>query len=196
MHSFWQAALSDRAVRRTKMSVALADLETSRSALTKAQAAPGGKGASAAETDVAEKEQRVAACEESSASISAKVRRDVARFKRDKFVDLRRVLIDYAQLQVAYARKVETAWASLLPDLEALDSLVAVHDHAVDVASSKASVPPPRVPDAVDAPAVFDEDKEDPPLPGPPEGLHLDEKPVVDPLPPAEEEHEHDSVDL
>jgi len=53
--------------------------------------------------------------------VTERVLDEMDRFKREKLVDFKRIVLDYVQLQIEYNQKVEESWRTLLPALKALN---------------------------------------------------------------------------
>jgi len=72
---------------------------------------------------------------------------EVERFKTTKAEDMRKVVLDYVQLQIEYNKRMEEQWASLLPEIESIktDAPLPASFTAADagVGALRATTPPP-----------------------------------------------------
>lgn len=77
--------------------------------------------------------------------VGARVTREMNRFKREKAVDMRKIVTDYVNLQIEFSQRVEQAWRGLVPDLEAIqvdggDAAVGAGGYVPAAASAPPSV--------------------------------------------------------
>lgn len=114
-------ALEKRHNRRLTYSSCLAEVNAKRANLAKLRATPGSEAkAYGAEMSLKRGEAAADAARDVFATVSQRVLREVDRFKREKGDDMRRVVLDYINLQIDYNQKMEQVWAQLLPKLESL----------------------------------------------------------------------------
>jgi hypothetical protein len=52
--------------------------------------------------------------------VTERVLAESARFKREKMVDLKRIIVDYVQVQIDYNKQVLNSWEELLPNIVAM----------------------------------------------------------------------------
>jgi sorting nexin-1/2 len=127
-----KAALQKRHEKRLTYTTCLSEVNTKRTNLAKLRATPGAEAkAYGAEMSLRRGEAATNAARDDFATVSQRVLREVDRFKREKGDEMRRVILDYINLQIEYNKKMEQVWADLLPKLEAIQSL-----HGDDVDSS------------------------------------------------------------
>lgn len=114
-------ALQKRHDKRLTYTTSLTEVNTKRSNLAKLRATPGAEAkAYGAEMSLKRGEAAADAARDEFATVSQRVLREVDRFKREKGDDMRRVVLDYINLQIDYNKKMEQVWAELLPKLEAI----------------------------------------------------------------------------
>ncbi|CAB1101405.1 unnamed protein product [Ectocarpus sp. CCAP 1310/34] len=53
--------------------------------------------------------------------VSDRVVREFARFRRDKAADMKKIILDYVNVQVEATKKQEEAWQALIPHIEAME---------------------------------------------------------------------------
>lgn len=112
-------ALQKRHEKRLTYSTYLSEVNTKRGNLAKLRATPGAEAkAYGAEMSLKRGEANADAARDEFATVSQRVLREVDRFKREKGDEMRRVVLDYINLQIAYNKKMEQVWAELLPKLE------------------------------------------------------------------------------
>ncbi|KAI9918456.1 hypothetical protein PsorP6_011961 [Peronosclerospora sorghi] len=70
-----------------------------------------------AETDVRRAQQHVEDTKLEHDIVTERVLREVERFKREKLVDFKHIILDYIQMQIEYSKKVEDEWQQVLPKL-------------------------------------------------------------------------------
>uniref|UniRef100_A0AAV1V8U6 Uncharacterized protein n=1 Tax=Peronospora matthiolae TaxID=2874970 RepID=A0AAV1V8U6_9STRA len=52
--------------------------------------------------------------------VTERVLREVERFRREKLVDFKHIILDYIQMQIEYSKKVEDEWQEVIPKLAAI----------------------------------------------------------------------------
>eukprot|EP00937_MAST-01D_sp_MAST-1D-sp2_P005493 g5493.t1 len=116
-----KTAIDARNDKRLAHHAACAELKSRQAALTKASS-QGQKEERVAQlrAELDRSQSKVAQSREEFEVVSARVLREVQRFKRSKRADFKTIVCDFVQLQIDYAQKVEMAWQSLVPDLQAL----------------------------------------------------------------------------
>jgi len=114
-----KAALKQRENKLVSFSAATADLTGKRSSLAKVQGVAGKEEkVVAAEAAVKASEEALAASEQEFKGCSKRCLREVARFKEEKAVDMRKTVLDYINLQIEYNKRMEETWTALVPQLE------------------------------------------------------------------------------
>mmetsp|Transcript_11063 Transcript_11063/g.22693 ORF Transcript_11063/g.22693 Transcript_11063/m.22693 type:complete len:418 (+) Transcript_11063:2-1255(+) len=117
-----KAALKQRENKLVSFSAATADLVNKKASLAKVQGVPGKEDkAVAADAAVKASEDALATSEQEFKVCSERCLREVTRFKEEKAVDMRRVVLDYINLQIEYNKKMEETWTSLVPQLEGVN---------------------------------------------------------------------------
>merc|ERR1712178_235527 len=53
--------------------------------------------------------------------VSKRALHEMDRFKETKADDMRKVVLDYVQLQIEYSKRMEQQWAALVPEIEAIN---------------------------------------------------------------------------
>lgn len=115
-------ALSQRNEKRDTYVLALQSVAKKEAAVAKVSGVPGKEDkVGAAEAALLRANDAADAAKVEFEKVSARVIREVERFKEEKAEDMRKISIDYIRLQVEHNQKVEEAWAKLLPRLEAVD---------------------------------------------------------------------------
>lgn len=149
-----KAALAARAKHKHNLALAVVDLENKKNAAAKLAGTPGKEERAAMAEHAVEKAQGdVATARDAFDHVSARVIREMERFKREKANDMRRVVLDYCSMQIEHTKRLEQQWNTLLPELEAIpDSPDEYYGRAPP------PLPPPPPPAAADQP----------PLPPPP----------------------------
>lgn len=119
-----KAALQKRHEKRLTYTTCLSEVNSKRTTLAKLRATPGSE-AKAYGAEMSLKRGEIAAnvAREEFATVSQRVLREVDRFKREKGDEMRRVVLDYINLQIEYNQKMEQVWADLLPKLEAIQNV-------------------------------------------------------------------------
>mmetsp|Transcript_9744 Transcript_9744/g.14176 ORF Transcript_9744/g.14176 Transcript_9744/m.14176 type:complete len:600 (+) Transcript_9744:142-1941(+) len=135
-----KAALQKRQDRRLTLTTCMSEVNTKRANLAKLRATPGSEAkAYGAEMSLKRGEAAADASRDEFATVSQRVLREVDRFKREKGDEMRRVVLDYINLQIAYNQKMEQVWADLLPKLEQVQT---ANIHSSGPAMNE-NVPPP-----------------------------------------------------
>jgi sorting nexin-1/2 len=135
-----KAALQKRNDRRLTLTTCMSEVNTKRANLAKLRATPGAEAkAYGAEMSLKRGEAAADASRDEFATVSQRVLREVDRFKREKGDEMRRVVLDYINLQIAYNQKMEQVWADLLPKLEQVQT---ANSHSSGSAMNE-NVPPP-----------------------------------------------------
>ncbi len=141
-------ALQKRNEKRLTYSTYLSEVNTKRGNLAKLRAIPGAEAkAYGAEMSLKRGEANADAARDDFATVSQRVLREVDRFKREKGDEMRRVVLDYINLQIAYNKKMEQVWAELLPKLEEVqtaNSGVGTHADYNSAALNNANASPER----------------------------------------------------
>jgi len=116
-------ALQRRHEKRLTYTTHLSEVNTKRTNLAKLRAMPGAEAkAFGAEMSLKRGEQKVDIARDEFAIVSQRVLREVDRFKREKADAMKRTVLDYITLQIEYNKKMEQAWAALLPRLESVQT--------------------------------------------------------------------------
>ena len=116
-------ALQRRHEKRLTYTTHLSEVNTKRTNLAKLRAMPGAEArAFGAEMSLKRGEQKVEIARDEFAIVSQRVLREVDRFKREKADAMKRTVLDYITLQIDYNKKMEQAWATLLPRLESVQT--------------------------------------------------------------------------
>mmetsp|Transcript_10586 Transcript_10586/g.15466 ORF Transcript_10586/g.15466 Transcript_10586/m.15466 type:complete len:519 (-) Transcript_10586:75-1631(-) len=116
-------ALTKRHDRRLTYTTYLSEVNTKRGNLAKLRMTPGAEAkACGAEMSLKRGEANAERAREEFATVSQRVLREVDRFKREKGDEMRRVVLDYINLQIEYNKKMEQVWAELLPKLEVVQN--------------------------------------------------------------------------
>lgn len=116
-----KAMLKARAAALLTYQTSLSALESKQAQLLKYQGRPGKEDrALAAERDVADLQRRVDRDLEQLQTVTARVFEETERFRREKRLNFKNAMLDFVRMQVEHARKVQQAWESVLPELEAL----------------------------------------------------------------------------
>ncbi|CAM9193933.1 unnamed protein product [Hapterophycus canaliculatus] len=119
-----KTALHKRNEKKVTYMTAAHDLEAKRAHLSKVAGLGGDR-----------QQERVVAAEEAVAAsttaldkarsqyeeVSDRVVREFARFRRDKASDMKKIILDYVNLQVEATKKQEEAWQALIPHIEAME---------------------------------------------------------------------------
>lgn len=112
-------ALQRRHEKRLTYSTCLSEVESKQASLAKLRATPGQESkAYGAEMSLRRAQEASEVARDDFAAVSQRVLREVDRFKREKAEDMKRLVLEYINLQVEYNRRVEEIWALLIPQLE------------------------------------------------------------------------------
>ncbi len=60
--------------------------------------------------------------------VTARVLREFERFLAEKSYDLKKIMLDYVNIQIEYARKIEANWAELVAELEGMEPDLAMEE--------------------------------------------------------------------
>uniref|UniRef100_M4BPB5 PX domain-containing protein n=1 Tax=Hyaloperonospora arabidopsidis (strain Emoy2) TaxID=559515 RepID=M4BPB5_HYAAE len=119
-----KAALQKRHEVRVAYGTAVADLEAKEAALAKLRKhARGGsveEKLQLAESEVCLAEQTMEDARLADDIVTERVLREVERFRREKLVDFKHIILDYIQMQIEYSKKVEDEWQKVIPKLAAI----------------------------------------------------------------------------
>ncbi|KAJ1446303.1 Vps5 C terminal like-domain-containing protein [Pelagophyceae sp. CCMP2097] len=116
-----KAALNARAKHKHALAVALQDLDQKRALAAKLASQPGKEDRAALAEHAVQKAQRDAStARDAFEHVSARVIREMERFKREKAADMRQVVLDYTTVQIEYNKRIEAQWEALLPELHAI----------------------------------------------------------------------------
>ena len=115
-------ALDARTQRQKAYEAALADVMAKRLNKSRLQAQPnvGQDRLQAAEQEVIRAEAKAEGAKEEFDLVTRRVLVEVERWKREKLVDFKAIILEYVQLQIEHNQRVEEAWRSVLPDLQAI----------------------------------------------------------------------------
>jgi len=138
-----KAALNARAKHKHALALACVDLDNKKALAAKLAGQPGKEERAAlAEHAVEKAHADVAHARDAFERVSARVIREMERFKREKANDIRRVVLDYTAMQIEHNKRLENHWQALLPELEAIPNAPPA-GFADDYAYSR---PPPPIP--------------------------------------------------
>lgn len=116
-------ALSKRDERRATWEAAVADLEAKQAWHAKLVQTPGkASKADDAQRDVIHAQNRVDETKADFDKVGSRVMEEVARFRLEKLADFKHITLDFVQLQIDYAKKMEQAWSALIPELEGIQA--------------------------------------------------------------------------
>ncbi|CAI5719076.1 unnamed protein product [Hyaloperonospora brassicae] len=119
-----KAALQKRHEVRCAYGSAVADLEAKEAVLAKLlKHARGGsveEKVQLAENEVRTAEQTMEDARLADDIVTERVLREVERFRREKLVDFKHIILDYIQMQIEYSKKVEDEWQKVIPKLAAI----------------------------------------------------------------------------
>ena len=140
-----KAALQKRHDRRLTLTTCMSEVNTKRANLAKLRATPGAEAkAYGAEMSLKRGEAAADAARDEFATVSQRVLQEVDRFKREKGDEMRRVVLDYINLQIAYNQKMEQVWADLLPKLEHVQTSANSSHSSGAGMNENENVPPPN----------------------------------------------------
>ena len=116
-----KAALGQRQKHKHAVALAEADLSQRKQAAAKLAGRPGAEGrAVAAEGAIQRAREDVDKARQALEVVTARVTRELQRFKALRAAELRRAIASYVALQAEHSAALRDQWAELLPDLEAL----------------------------------------------------------------------------
>jgi len=78
----------------------------------------------AAEEELTQAQKSVEKTKEEFDVITRRVFEELDRFKKEKLIDFKSIVLDYVQLQIEYNQEVERSWKEVLPALQALSATV------------------------------------------------------------------------
>ena len=137
-----KAALNMRAKHKHALAVACVDLENKKNLAAKLAGMPGKEERAALAEHAVEKAQTdVANARDAFERVSARVIREMERFKREKANDMRRLVLDYTTMQIEHNKRIEQQWHQLLPELENIPD--APDDYVYGRAPPPLPPPPP-----------------------------------------------------
>jgi len=117
-------ALDRRAAMRKSYFGAVGDLEVKKAAVAHLEAAVGNP---ASEQKLPDAQKALTTAEETESNAKAELTTvtgrllgEVSRFKRAKADDMRKVVLDYVQLQIEYNKQMEQQWSDLVPEIESI----------------------------------------------------------------------------
>ena len=112
-------ALNARAKHKHALAMACVDLDNKKTLAAKLAGMPGKEERAALADHAVEKAQTdVANARDAFETVSARVIREMERFKREKSADMRRLVLDFAAVQIDHNKRIEQQWQQLLPELE------------------------------------------------------------------------------
>ena len=115
-----KAALGQRQKHKHAVALAEADLSQRKQAAAKLAGRPGAEGrAVAAEGAIQRAREDVDKARQALEVVTARVTRELQRFKALRAAELRRAIASYVALQAEHAAALRDQWAELLPDLDA-----------------------------------------------------------------------------
>ena len=115
-----KAALGQRQKHKHAVALAEADLSQRKQAAAKLAGRPGAEGrAVAAEGAIQRAREDVDKARRALEVVTARVTRELQRFKALRAAELRRAIASYVALQAEHSAALRDQWAELLPDLEA-----------------------------------------------------------------------------
>jgi len=138
-----KSALGQRQKHKHALALARADLDQKKQAVAKLAGQPGKEDRVAfAEHAVDKAKQDVEKARDDFEAVSARVVREVERFKGEKARDLKAVVVDFCALQMEHHKRLQEQWTQLLPDLESVD----VGPDPTEYFESPPPLPPPPPP--------------------------------------------------
>lgn len=121
MLSAVKSALAARTRAKNELAAAQAALEAKKAACAKLVGQPGKEDkVAAAEAAVEAAQAAVDRTRDMFEEVSARVVTEMDHFKREKAGEMQALILDYAQMQIAYNQRLEQQWQQLVPKLEAL----------------------------------------------------------------------------
>ncbi|CAM9663012.1 unnamed protein product, partial [Phaeothamnion confervicola] len=117
-----KVALQKRNEKKTSYLAAAHDLEAKRAAHSKLVGVAGKE--AVLQQHEAASQAAVDALEEAKADyekVSERVIREFRRFKMEKAADMKKIILDYVNIQVAFTQKAPETWQALIPQIEAME---------------------------------------------------------------------------
>jgi len=115
-------ALQRRHEKRLTYTTCLSEVATKRANLARYRSTPGAEAkAYGAEMSLKRGEASSEAAKEEFITVSQRVLREMDRFKKENAESMKRTVSDFITMQIEYNKKMEQAWANLLPELEKID---------------------------------------------------------------------------
>uniref|UniRef100_A0A7S2WCE5 PX domain-containing protein n=1 Tax=Mucochytrium quahogii TaxID=96639 RepID=A0A7S2WCE5_9STRA len=121
-----------------------------------------------AEEELKRSEQQLENAKEEYEVVTKRVLTEIDRFKREKLVDFKSIVLDYVQLQIEYNQQVEQSWREVLPSLQALNiQQSGSHGPTGQLGQAPAAAPiparadEPRAPSPSQEPSTTEEGGED-----------------------------------
>jgi len=117
-----KVALMKRNNRRITYSTCLNALDSKKATLHKYRITPGQEGkAYGVESSMTRAEASVLAARANYEEVSARVLREVDRFRKENAVAMYATMVDFARMQKEHADRMAEAWGALLPEVESVD---------------------------------------------------------------------------
>ena len=118
-----KVALSKRNNRRITYSTCLNAVDSKKASLHKYRITPGQEGKTfGAESSLSRAESAVIAARANYEEVSARVLREVDRFRKENAVAMHATMLDFTMAQKEHYEKMNDAWGTLLPQVEQLDA--------------------------------------------------------------------------
>lgn len=138
-------AISSRQECRRSYFMALGDVESKTGSLQrlKEAATPNEVKIRTAEDALSKAQDRETELKQVLADVSGRTLTEVQRFKHTKANDMRKVVLDYVQMQIEYNKRMEQQWALLVPEIESIQ---------IERASAQTESPLPPSSSSLDAP--------------------------------------------
>ncbi|CAM9539380.1 unnamed protein product [Ascophyllum nodosum] len=118
-----KTALNKRNEKKITYLTAANDLEAKRAHHSKLEGMGGDRQdrVAAAEEAVSASTEALDTARSQYEDVSARVVREFARFRRDKAADMKKIILDYVNVQVEATKKQAEAWEALIPQIEAME---------------------------------------------------------------------------
>jgi sorting nexin-1/2 len=118
-------ALDARTARQRAYEAALAEVMGKRSARARLASQPSAATGThdrlaAADQEVVRAEAKAEGAKEEFDLVTRRVLVEIERFKREKLLDFKAMILEFVQLQIEHHQRVEEAWRSVLPELQAI----------------------------------------------------------------------------
>ena len=127
-----KAALSVRSDKEGAYEKVLSELSSKKSDAAKLEGVAGKEEKLAAvNAAIAEIQEKADEAKRVFDETTERVLNEVARFKKDKLRDFKKLVLDYVQMQIEYNQKVEEAWRAVLPDIESITEETAAAEASV-----------------------------------------------------------------